>query len=152
MTRTAFTAVLLAALTLTAGCSSDAADGDITAGELDGKATQEPTTTLDLRPATVLLAGSAGSCTTNRTEVPAGEVELVIANDGDAGIAVEIRDPGGAVLAERVDVAPGTSRELETDLPPGDHRIVCLPDEGDELVVPLHATGGESPSPSPTSG
>lgn len=70
----------------------------------------------------VIVDGSA--CNPMALEVPAGPARFTIRNASDRPLEWEILD-GVMVVAERENIAPGFSSELQTRLKPGTYEITC---------------------------
>jgi iron uptake system component EfeO len=77
------------------------------------------------RPVTVNATDEA--CTVDRTDIPAGPTTFAITNAGSKVTEFYVYAPGDRVVGEVENIAPGLTRELRVELPPGTYETACKP-------------------------
>ncbi|WP_433288588.1 cupredoxin domain-containing protein [Micromonospora sp. CA-244673] len=95
----------------------------------------------------VAVAADDTACTVRPSEVPAGVRVFRVTNGGAKVTEFYVYGPGGRVLGEVENVAPGVSRDLRVELSAGAHEAVCKPGmTGDGIHTPVTVTGTASAS------
>jgi iron uptake system component EfeO len=96
---------------------------------------------------TVAVAAGDETCDVERTEFEAGAITFAVENEGSSTTEVYVYgDNDGEftkVVAEVENIGPGTSRNLDVDLPGGSYEIACKPGQsGDGIRTPITVSGG----------
>lgn len=145
-------ALLLAAV-LAPGLAACTQDGGAEAGPSQPPAAVTTTPSPDA-PATpapssaeIALASDGDRCEVDRSSVPAGPVVLRISNAGDRTTDVSVATSSGNVVAEREDIAAGSSGVLVAVLGEGGYEIACRAGTSDDVRTPLTVTAAVVTAP-----
>jgi|1186.fasta_scaffold99804_2 iron uptake system component EfeO len=95
---------------------------------------------------TVAVAAGDDSCEVERTDLTAGPITFAVTNDGSSTTEVYVygEDDGEytRVVSEVENIGPGTSRDLQVDLPKGTYEVACKPGQtGDGIRTGITVTG-----------
>jgi iron uptake system component EfeO len=88
----------------------------------------------------VAVTATDDACTPDPDTWAAGTVRLSVTNSGSAVNELYVRQ-GDEILAEREDIAPGTTADITVDLDAGSYDLVCKPGMvGDGITTTVTVT------------
>jgi uncharacterized cupredoxin-like copper-binding protein len=95
---------------------------------------------------TVAVASGDDSCDVERTDLEAGPTTFAVTNEGSSTTEVYVYGESDGeftrVVSEVENIGPGTSRDLEVDLPEGTYEVACKPGQtGDGIRTEITVTG-----------
>lgn len=96
--------------------------------------------------AAVRITADDDRCVLERTELEAGPVTFTIRNEGSETTEVYVYGRAGDAFTEVVteveNIGPGTSRQLDADLAPGEYEVACKPGQrGSGIRTPVVVSG-----------
>ncbi len=94
----------------------------------------------------VAVTATDTECTLARPNLTAGRQTFTIANKGSKVTEFYVYGAGDRVVGEVENIAPGLTRTLVVDLPPGSYQAACKPGMvGDGIRTALTVTGSAAP-------
>ncbi|MET7856384.1 iron uptake system protein EfeO [Streptomyces sp. NPDC005318] len=98
----------------------------------------------------VTVTAKDDSCAVSKKKLPAGHIELAVANEGSKVTEVYVLFPDDRIVAERENIGPGTKATITAEVKAGSYDVVCKPGmKGDGFRQNIAVTGGTVAKRSP---
>jgi uncharacterized cupredoxin-like copper-binding protein len=90
----------------------------------------------------IAVTATDTECRVAKIDLTAGGNTFAIRNDGKDVTEVYVYGDGDKVIAEKENIGPGTTADLDADLAAGSYEIACKPGQkGDGIRTHVHVTG-----------
>ncbi|MDF6042157.1 cupredoxin domain-containing protein [Streptomyces sp. JH14] len=98
----------------------------------------------------VTVSAKDDSCAVSKKKLPAGHIELAVANEGSKVTEVYVLFPDDRIVAERENIGPGTKATITAEVKAGSYDVVCKPGmKGAGFRQNIEVTGGAVAKRSP---
>ncbi|WP_328889320.1 iron uptake system protein EfeO [Streptomyces sp. NBC_00316] len=98
----------------------------------------------------VTVTAKDDSCAVSKKKLPAGHIELAVANEGSKVTEVYVLFPDDRIVAERENIGPGTKATITAEVKAGSYDVVCKPGmKGAGFRQNIEVTGGTVAERSP---